>query len=148
MPQNAPPPEPWWSNGLGFACQRCGSCCTGRPGTVRVTAPEIAALARRLGFDERELRRRFTRPLADGERGLVDDGRGACIFYSSRAGCLVYEDRPRQCRTWPFWRAVVATPERWAEEARSCPGMNHGPRHDAPAIAAMIADDGTSGRVP
>jgi len=137
--------DPWWRDGLRFECTRCGNCCGGAPGTVRVSDAEIAALARRTGLDDAEFREAFTRPLRGGERSLRERRDGTCVFYDPQRGCTVYADRPRQCRTWPFWRAVVHSPERWAEEAAGCPGMGRGPLHDAASIASALADDGTSG---
>ena len=46
--------EPWYQEGLRFACTRCGDCCGGGPGTVRANGAEIAALARRLSMSEVE----------------------------------------------------------------------------------------------
>ena len=67
------------------------------------------------------------------------------VFYDAARGCAVYEERPRQCRSWPFWRAVVHSEERWQEEAHGCPGMNRGRLHGAPEIAESARNDGTSG---
>lgn len=134
----------WYEDGLRFACTRCGNCCRGR-GTVRVSDAEIAALARRLGLAEQEFRALCTRVLRGGEISLRERANHDCVFWERERGCTVYKDRPRQCRTWPFWSAVVHSPERWAEEARDCPGMNRGPRHGAREILALAADDGTLG---
>ncbi|MDJ0851263.1 MAG: YkgJ family cysteine cluster protein [Myxococcota bacterium] len=136
----------WYREGLRFACTRCGNCCRGA-GTVRVSDAEIAALARRLDMADPEFRSAYTRPLRGGERSLREARNRDCIFYAAAEGCRVYEDRPRQCRAWPFWRAVVHSPECWAEEARECPGMNAGPLHDAVTIERTSADDGTSGQL-
>jgi len=135
--------DPWWRDGLRFTCTRCGKCCGGAPGTVRVSDAEIEALALRVGFTVPEFRAAFTRGLRGGERSLRERRDGTCVFYDARGGCGVYSDRPRQCRTWPFWRAVVHSPERWAEEAAQCPGMGRGEVHDAEAIERSLADDGT-----
>jgi len=135
----------WWRDGLRFECTRCGNCCGGASGSVRVDDAEIAALARRAGLDDAGFRAAFTRPLRGGERSLRERRDGTCVLYDPRRGCTAYADRPRQCRTWPFWRAVVHSPERWAEEAAGCPGMGRGPLHDAASIASALADDGTSG---
>ena len=80
-----------------------------------------------------------------GEVSLRERGNADCIFWDAERGCSVYEDRPRQCRSWPFWGSVVHSAERWAEEAGECPGMNHGPLHEAREILALAADDGTFG---
>lgn len=115
---------------------------------MRISDAEIEALAARLELPEHAFRAVYTRRLHGGELSLRETPAKACIFYDSQRGCSVYEDRPRQCRTWPFWRGVVASRERWDEEAQNCPGMNRGALHPAAAIEASVCDDGTSGRVP
>ena len=139
------PSEPWYRDGLRFECTRCGHCCGGSAGTVRVSDAEIAALARRSGLADAEFRAAYTRALRRGAVSLRERSDGTCVFYDRRRGCTVYEDRPRQCRTWPFWGAVVHSRERWDEEARGCPGMGRGALHAAGWIAETAADDGTSG---
>ena len=136
-------PAPWYVDGLRFACTRCGNCCQGT-GAVRVSDAEIARLSRRLELDEREFRAMYTRRLRDGDVSLRETREKACVFYDPAGGCRVHSDRPLQCRTWPFWSAVVHSPERWAEEVRDCPGMNRGPRYDAGHIARTAQRDGTS----
>ena len=134
----------WYPDGLQFTCTRCGRCCTGDPGTVRVTDDEIEALASLLDLERDEFRAHYTRTLRGGEVSLVEKRNNDCVFWDRSAGCRVYAERPRQCRTWPFWRAVVHSPETWADEARSCPGMNQGLRRDAASVSAIAAEDGTS----
>ena len=138
---------PWYRDGLRFACTRCGSCCRGA-GTVRVSEAEIESLARRLALEPHEFRAAYTRPLRGGDISLRERRNRDCIFHDRATGCTVYEDRPRQCRTWPFWAAVVHSEERWDEDAQTCPGMNRGPLHRADEIARVARDDGTSGKLP
>jgi len=116
----------WYGDGLCFECTRCGNCCSGFSGTVAVNDAEISTLARRLEVEEERFRRDYTRVLPDRSISLREKPDYDCVFYDKRHGCMVYEDRPRQCRTWPFWRANVGSPGRWTEEAASCPGMNRG----------------------
>lgn len=144
---NPPAEAPWYADGLRFGCTRCGNCCHGA-GTVRVSDDEIRAIAARLDLAEHEFRAMYTRELRGGEVSLRETRAKACVFWSDEEGCRVYAARPRQCRSWPFWRAVVHSPERWAEEAVDCPGINHGPLQDAETIRITIADDGTSGEIP
>ena len=139
--------EPWYGGGLRFECTRCGNCCTGEPGTVRVDDEEVSALARHLELDEEQFHALYTHRLPSGETSLREKPNGDCVFWDRERGCTAYAYRPRQCRTWPFWRAVVRSPERWAEAAEDCPGMNRGPRFDAGHISATSAADGTSGVV-
>jgi len=138
---------PWYEAGLDFTCTLCGNCCTGSSGTVAVTEDEIEALAEACDLPTFEFRRRYTRRLRDADVSLTERRNGDCVFWSPVDGCTVYRARPRQCRTWPFWRAVVHSSERWAEEARSCPGMNHGASHSRDEIDELASNDGTrSGR--
>jgi uncharacterized protein len=139
---------PWYADGLSFACTRCGNCCTGAPGEVRVSEAEAAALAAHLGLDLADFHERYTRRLPDGSTGLLETPRFECVFWSREAGCTVYSVRPRQCRTWPFWRRNLASPAHWAAAARGCPGIGQGGLQDARTIAVLAADDGTSGVVP
>lgn len=138
---------PWYGDGLCFACTRCGNCCTGA-GAVRVTDAEIEALARRLGLSDAEFRTAYTRRLRGAVVALREKRNSDCVFYDAQRGCTVYEERPRQCRTWPFWRAVVHSRERWDDEARGCPGMNRGERVSAGMVSALAREDGTSGLLP
>jgi Fe-S-cluster containining protein len=135
---------PWYRNGLRFACTQCGRCCGGGPGTIRANDEEIAALAARLGLDDATFRERYTRRLRSGDISLIEKEDHDCVFYDRRRGCTVYADRPRQCQTWPFWRAIVFSPDTWSEEALHCPGMDLGVLHSHEEIAERLVDDGTS----
>jgi len=141
-------PDPWFANGLTFTCTACGNCCTGEPGLTWVDEAEVAALASRAGLDVPAFRRRYTVTVhREGQAltSLKEKPGGDCVFYQRGTGCTVYTDRPRQCRTWPFWRRVLRTPDTWATEARGCPGMNRGKLHDLTTIAGIAADDGLPG---
>lgn len=140
--------HPWYRDGLRFACTRCGNCCTGTPGSVLVSDAEIDALADHLSLAVDAFRAIYTRSLRKGDVSLREKSTRECVFYVRGQGCSVYEFRPRQCRTWPFWRSVVHSEERWNEEAQDCPGMNHGPRHTADTIARTSREDGTRGLLP
>lgn len=135
----------WYQDGLRFTCTQCGNCCTGAPGFTWVSEDEIDRLSLRLGLDRAAFERRYIREVwRDGVRRptLVEQRGGDCVFWVKGEGCSVYADRPRQCRTWPFWRSLVASPTDWSESARECPGMNRGYLHLAEDISAIAADDG------
>jgi Fe-S-cluster containining protein len=137
----------WYKDGLRFGCLRCGGCCSGFSGTVRVTDDEISTLARRLDLPEVEFRNSYTRSVGGGIISLVEKENKDCIFFDKEQGCTVYEDRPRQCRTWPFWRSNIYSPERWKRGTERCPGMNRGSLHGADLIEETSENDGSSGSI-
>ena len=136
--------DPWYANGLAFECTQCGNCCSG-PGTgfVWVSESEIAAIAARIGMenDIDGFERKFTRRI--GVRvSLVEYSDGDCIFLDPKSrNCSVYEARPVQCRTWPFWDSNVVTPKAWGEAAKSCPGCNHGKLYSLSEIRKTLKTD-------
>lgn len=118
--------EPWYKDGLKFKCTQCGDCCTGAPGFVWVNAAEIAALAQRFDMEVAAFEERYVRRVGI-RKSLVEFENGDCVFFDTKKrSCTVYEDRPRQCRTWPFWQSNVRTPETWAQTCEVCPGSGTG----------------------
>lgn len=119
--------QPWYRDGLRFTCTECGDCCTGAPGYVWVNQEEIAALAKLLGLpDAGEFERLYVRNIGM-RKSLREYPNGDCVFFDSQARCCtVYEARPRQCRTWPFWNSNIRTPKHWEETCKICPGSGNG----------------------
>ena len=119
-------PQPWYAPGLSFRCTQCGNCCTGSPGFVWVTDEEIQAIADHLDKPIGEIRLLHTRP-ARGLTSLTEFANGDCTFFDPQnRRCTIYEARPKQCRTWPFWQSNLSSPEAWARTQVLCPGAGHG----------------------
>jgi Fe-S-cluster containining protein len=118
-------PDPWYADGLHFSCTRCGHCCTGDPGFVWVDEEELVAIAERLGEPVEEVTAMYTR-LAHRGRTLREKSNGDCVFYDDEAGCTIYDVRPRQCRTWPFWPSNVKSKAAWERTKAACPGAGQG----------------------
>ncbi len=154
MTETLPPPgdeskREWYADGLQFTCTQCGNCCTGPPGYVRFTEEEGAAIARQLGLEEDVFYKQYAHKV-DGHWSLTETQTKHgydCIFLDresvpDKAICSLYESRPGQCRTWPFWPENLESRKDW-EEARSqtpCPGMNTGSL--VPIEAIRIQRDG------
>lgn len=138
---------PWYRDGLRFACTQCGNCCSGPPGAVWFTVEEGRAMASALGLDEAAFLDRYARRIG-GRRSLVERREGDrydCVFLvreGGRAGCSIYAARPRQCRTWPFWRENLESEEAWAAAKRRtpCPGMDSGQLHPLVTITMSAAE--------
>jgi Fe-S-cluster containining protein len=130
--------QPWYKDGLRFKCMQCGGCCTGAPGFVWVNKAEIEALAGAIRVDVVEFERRYVRKVGI-RKSLIEFANGDCVFFSSESrSCQVYEHRPRQCRTWPFWGSNLATPADWEDMCERCPGGNRGPLTPLGKIQARL----------
>ena len=150
MKLNVVESKPWYADGLRFTCSQCGNCCSGGPGYVWITSEEIARLAKHLGITEDALTQKYCRRVA-GQYALKEvknprSGEHDCIFIKEIATengghrkriCTVYEARPLQCRTWPFWDGNLSSEQAWNRAARSCLGMNHGELFDRQRIEQL-----------
>lgn len=142
-PGHAGPGAPWYEHadetgqpGLSFSCTLCGNCCTGPEGYVLLTMNEAEALARRFNLPLDNFLSTYTH---QGQHGLsltekITDAGRDCIFLDrqklpGKAVCGVYEDRPMQCRTWPFWNSNLASRYAWLRAKRVCPGIDQGKRY-------------------
>jgi len=118
-------PEPWYEGGLRFRCTQCGKCCTGTPGYVWVNDTEIAAIAEFLDQSVDQTIAEYTRMEHQG-RSLREKANWDCVFYDKAVGCTIYDARPGQCRTWPFWGSNIETPKDWQRTCDICPGSGQG----------------------
>ncbi len=137
--QAGPAGQPWYRNGLRFACTQCGRCCQnhGEYEYLYLTTADVHAMAAELGLSEAAFRSRYTAP-SDGWTILRVEG-PHCTFLTPEGQCSVYEARPMQCRTWPFWHENL-TREAWTGPVQAiCPGLNQGPLHSREEIE-RIAD--------
>lgn len=118
-------PRQWYREGLEFGCTRCGDCCRGEPGFVWVTPAEMKRIAEFLRLPVKEFKRRYCRRVVS-RTSLVELQNGDCIFWEGQ--CKIYEVRPKQCRTFPFWSHNVADEDSWEWLKTRCPGCGRG-RH-------------------
>ncbi len=91
----------------GSACGRCGGkCCTGESGNIFADDAELKRIRAFLRLSEREFSERYLRKVGwrvsfkefEFESGF------ACVFFdTSERKCSIYELRPKQCQTFPFW---------------------------------------------
>lgn len=129
----------WYRDGLRFSCKpNCGNCCSGH-GVVRVDIEEMDRLAAGLAMERADFARKYVRSVDHGY-SLRDKGpHGDCVFLGDDRRCSVYDHRPTQCRTWPFWPANLTSRKAWASAAERCPGMEDGERHSEDRIEAVVS---------
>lgn len=121
-------PKPiFYEEGLRFECQGSGKCCTSRGGYgyVYLTPADRKRFAEHFKISTS----RFTLEYCSREDGhvfLKNPDRNCRFLVGKRCG--VYEARPNQCRTWPFWPENLKNLRAWTKEvAEFCPGVGKGP---------------------
>ncbi len=126
MSESKPKRAPWYKDGLSFTCTQCGLCCGGEPGYVWVGDDEIQALADEMQMDVDAFEHKFVRVVGI-QKSLVEYPDGDCILLDpDTRKCTVYESRPIQCRTWPFWDSNLKRRRDWEETCEVCPGAGVG----------------------
>jgi len=106
------------------ACSTCrGKCCTGESGYIYVSKSEIESISKLLNKDVREFVKEylFKKMYKYSIKEVEFDGSHECIFYDREInGCKIYEARPSQCITFPFWDYYKTRVDELKEE---CPGI-------------------------
>eukprot|EP01029_Cantina_marsupialis_P025148 TRINITY_DN66159_c0_g1_i1.p2 TRINITY_DN66159_c0_g1~~TRINITY_DN66159_c0_g1_i1.p2 ORF type:complete len:127 (+),score=21.42 TRINITY_DN66159_c0_g1_i1:775-1155(+) len=106
-------------------CETCaGNCCIGESGNIWISSQEITKLASLLELSEEEARDAFLEKrgykYSIKEVKLAEDN-FACVFFDlEKKGCSIYEARPIQCRTFPFWDYFKTREDEVKEE---CPAI-------------------------
>lgn len=117
--------DKWYKDGLRFTCQGCGACCRGPGGYVWTTEEEIERIAARLELPIKQFTRKYIR-LISGELAFLDNALGDCIFLDAKGKCEIYDLRPAQCRTFPWWPEIIASRHTWENSGYDCPGIGNG----------------------
>lgn len=106
-------------------CATCeGNCCIGEPGYIWINSNEIVKLADFLKISVEEVG--FNYLLKVGykysiKEKQVSPNNYACVFFDlDKKRCGVYEARPQQCRTFPFWDHFK---ENIQEVKKECPAI-------------------------
>ena len=112
---------PWYSSGLYFNCTGCGACCTGS-GRVWLSEQEIVVMAQGLemkvdSFVEEHIER------IEGRWAIKENPQNGDCHFLKDGKCRVYQVRPRQCRTFPWWPSTLKNQQTWAEAKRVCEGI-------------------------
>ena len=119
----APFTLPWYEDGLKFDCTECGKCCR-VDGDVWLAPEESKNIMSHLGYSIDDFRKQYIRAEVSPDDGNAQESwmclkrnEGACIFLNPLGQCSIYEVRPIQCRTYPFWPSLLESRETWEEES-------------------------------
>ncbi|MBN21175.1 MAG: zinc/iron-chelating domain-containing protein [Bdellovibrionaceae bacterium] len=129
----------FYKDGLRFECQGSGKCCTSRGsyGFVYLTLKDRKRMARVLGLNTSVFTRKYCSK-TDGHFHLKETS-GDCRFLNLNR-CEIYEGRPDQCRTWPFWPENMNS-KTWNQEVKSyCPGIGKGKLFTKEEIEAQLRE--------
>ena len=120
-----------------FECvQDCSACCELSGGFVFLSTEEAQAIAAYLNLDAELFLQLFTIE-TDGQLILRDGEDEHCVFLEE-GRCMIYEVRPEQCRTYPFWPENMKTKAHWNLTKKMCPGIGRGRLFSREEIAAIL----------
>ena len=88
-------------------------------GHVYVTTKDRLLLAEHFGLTETQFRKHYCGK-RHGEYHLKDPEHDCCFLKDK--SCSVYDFRPTQCRTWPFWPENMHNGKLKANFASHCQG--------------------------
>jgi len=106
------------------ACSSCqGRCCTGESGYIFVTKDEIQKISELLEIDIDIFVKEYLykKGYKYSIKEQLFNGSYECIFYDRKSnGCGIYDARPTQCKTFPFWDYYK---QKVDELQLECPGI-------------------------
>ena len=117
--------RPWWMDGVPFACQAdCGRCCDEPGGIVYLRPEDAQKLANHHNLGVKDWLERDCRQTLDGRYILNSDQyTDVCIYLDENKKCTVYQSRPAQCKSYPFWAENVRSDRSWKRTVKECPGL-------------------------
>lgn len=107
-----------------LACSTCqAKCCTGESGYIHVNASEMESISNFLDLSIEDFTQNYL--FKNGYKYSIKERKFndsyECAFYDRASnGCVIYEVRPTQCRTFPFWDYFKT---RVDELKLECPGV-------------------------
>jgi uncharacterized protein len=118
---------------ISHKCKHCGKCCS-EEGYVIFTRKEADLLlshcrSRDHIYDD-EIIDTFEDLGITGKNQdeasivvfIVGKGESCPFLYSNK--CIVYDFRPKRCRTFPFWPEYFTTDDKFDMKGRGCPGVS------------------------
>lgn len=106
-------------------CSQCdGNCCIGESGYIWINKVEIDNLAKHLDMNVDELTKKYLNKISykySIKEIKLSESNYACAFFDlDKKQCSIYESRPMQCRTFPFWEYFKNNEKEVFEE---CPAI-------------------------
>mmetsp|Transcript_9770 Transcript_9770/g.14997 ORF Transcript_9770/g.14997 Transcript_9770/m.14997 type:complete len:304 (+) Transcript_9770:94-1005(+) len=127
--------KPWYleyNQKLPFDCTACGKCCQTK-GNVYMSPEEIQKAAKVIEISVEDFIDEYASLILDSDDDnndasdkkssspwiqLRNNDKGSCVFLGSDNLCKIYEARPSQCSTYPFWTSIMSSKDAWNAEVR------------------------------
>ena len=132
-----------YKKGIKFECQGSGNCCVSRGsyGFVYLSDIDLKRFSKYFKISIKKFKEKYCQ-ITDGFIHLSEKYKmnGNCIFLKEKK-CTVYNSRPTQCRTWPFWNENMNA-KVWNEDiAINCPGIGKGKLIKSKTIERFLKED-------
>ncbi len=105
-------------------CSECsGKCCRGESGAIFLNSSEIANISNFLKIESSIFIRDYLKKIGFkySIKELKIGGEHYCLFFDlDKRNCSIYEVRPTQCKSFPFWDYFKSNKD---EVARECIGI-------------------------
>ena len=132
-----------YNNGIRFECQGSGNCCVSRNsyGYVYLSKDDLKRFSKYFKISLKNFKDKYCQT-TDGFIHLAEkpEFKGNCIFLKEKK-CSVYESRPSQCRTWPFWNENMNTKVWNKDISINCPGIGKGKLLNKKEIEKLLKED-------
>ncbi|HEY8269271.1 MAG TPA: YkgJ family cysteine cluster protein [Pseudobdellovibrionaceae bacterium] len=131
----------WWRTGVQFQCQGSGQCCTshGEFGYVFLTLEDRKRMAKILKMRTGDFTKKYCQKTGGIWHLIEEKGHPDCLFLEGNR-CGIYEGRPTQCRTWPFWPEIMEAKSWKKEVVNFCPGVNKGKVYTGEEIEKILSE--------
>lgn len=107
-------------NKIEFSCKKCGTCCG--VGFIYLKKGETEKIATYLGMAEKQFKKKYTEWFLFLGRALKWSEKGTCLFLKNKE-CSIYNARPAQCKTWPFWKRLSENNKDLERAKKYCKGI-------------------------
>ena len=130
------------NEGIKFQCQGSGNCCVshGSQGYVYLSDKDLNNISKFFKITPKFFIKKYCE-YTDGFlhfKEIRDDGQ--CQFLKNKK-CTIYQARPTQCKTWPFWKENLNT-KKWNTYIKSfCPGIGKGEIISSTKIKKIVEED-------
>ena len=134
--------------GLRFECQQSGRCCAayGSEGYVILTESDLVRMEKHLGKDRNEFAeigefqdQRGNQEMRITKNWFLKNSVKQCQFLKGHQ-CGVYDARPTQCRTFPFWKENFGA-KTWKKQLTSmCKGIGQGKLYSREEILKIMEE--------